>query len=122
MYINYGDYDFFEYGALVEKTDNESGYNVLYCQPIYDEYGERFLFADCYVDISDDWIDKEEVQSCCGETNDPMQFAVECIDFYGTHEFAYYWDTLPKSENDVKQILRNLEINSKTCDRLKVTW
>lgn len=97
MFNNYGDINYFELGALVENDGRENEYHVLYCRPLCetDENGnELYYFADCFVDITDTWIDRTDVESfadCDAETS-PELYAVACIDYYGAENFASPYD------------------------------
>lgn len=90
MYINYGDVDFFEYGVLVDAEHEENEIDILYCMP-YSDKENLFQFADCKVDITDTWINKEAVMNFIGMNKDDfdsIQFAIGCINYYGVECFS----------------------------------
>ena len=91
MYKNFGDRNFFEYGILLDNDHSDTQFPILVCSPIYeeDENGNQlYLFADCFVDVEDEWMDSESVESCCGSWNCNEHYAIACINYYGTHEFS----------------------------------
>lgn len=120
MYKNYGDTNFFEYGRLLEKTEDAVCFNVLICNYVYDcTDSERcFQFDVCYVDISDSWINVAEVESYadCSKESEPELFALACIEYYGVENFggtAYYDENQFCTENEIREKLKNYELDEK---------
>ena len=113
MFVNYGDVDFFESGRLVEKGDSNTEFRVLYCEPIYSWHVELYFFADCTVDISDSWIEREKVESFCGCTadTDPVWFALGCIDYYGAENFASPYDGFRFEQHVIQEKLKGYPIS-----------
>lgn len=112
-YENYGDADFFQYGVLVAPDNGSEGcFHILYCRP-YDDEEDLYQFADCYVDINADWIDKKEVLQYIGaEKDEPSaSYAVACIEYYGIDEFRDYYTPVQLSRAEVEEELhqRNLD-------------
>lgn len=124
MYINYGDVNFFERGMLVDSDHSDTEYSILYCMP-YDDEEDLYQFADCTVDITDSWINKQKVMSFLGmddTTFDPILYAIGCIDYYGADNFGadnltYDWARMHRAE--IEDILKYRSIAS---DRLDITW
>lgn len=90
MYINYGDRNFFELGTLVDAEHSDTEIKILYCRP-YDVAEDLYLFADCTVDTTDNWIDKKSVMEYIGmteETFNIIQFAISCVEYYGVDNFS----------------------------------
>ncbi|MCC8044180.1 MAG: hypothetical protein LIP12_01610 [Clostridiales bacterium] len=90
MYVNYGDYHFFQHGRLVDSEHSDTEISVIYCEP-YPNLEATYLFAELTVDITDDWIDKPAVCSYASLdviSPDPIQFALAAIDYYGPAEFG----------------------------------
>ena len=117
MFKNYGDVNFFEYGRLVEKTEDTNCFNVLVCNYVCDctDPERCFQFDNCYVDISDSWIDVDAVESYadCNKENEPELFAVACIDYYGRENFdgtMYYNENQLYTESEIREQLKNYEI------------
>ena len=127
MYINYGDRNFFELGRLVDSEHSDTCFDIIICNPYYEENenGELlYQFAECYVDINDTWINKEDTMSYIGMTEDnfdPILYALGCIDYYGFGNFGgtdyYYGNVLTKKE--ICNILKNRFIAS---DHLDIEW
>ena len=114
MYKNYGDVNFFEYGRLVEKAEDINCFSVLVCNYVYiRKDSERcFQFDNCYVDISDSWIDVDAVESYaeCSKESEPELFAIACIDYYGVRNFggtAYYVFT----KSELKEKIKSYEVD-----------
>ena len=119
MFVNYGDVNFFEYGCLVDIESNTE-FRIMYCRPVDDSDG-KYAFGDCYVDIEDSWINKEDVMSYIGMTEDdfnPIEYAIGCIEFYGMDNFDIYCE-YDKDKESICEILRNRDID--TSD-LNVEW
>ena len=80
---------------------------------MYDDEDDLYLFADCLVDIADDWIDRNAVMSYIGMTEDdfdPIQYAIGCIEYYGVENFSSPYDGYQFTENELKEKLDNLNI------------
>lgn len=121
MYINHGDVDFFEYGVLVDSEHSDTEVEILYCRP-YDDEEDKFLFADCTVDITDSWIDKKSVMEYIGMTEenfDVIQFAIGCIEYYGVENFSSPYDGYQFSRKEIEERLKHYLIAS---DNLEITW
>ena len=126
MYINYGDYNFFEYGMLVDSEHDAFGYDMLYCRPYCDEE-DLFQFARLYVCPNDTWIDRKAVMSYIGMTEedfDEIMFAIGCVDYYGPEEFGaidalapYDWRRMDRAS--IEEQLRHYLIAN---DNLDITW
>lgn len=86
---NYGDVDFFDYGVLVEEM-RENEYRVVKCQCNCDEEN-NYLLQDDVIDITDSWIDKDDVCSYIGlrgysidyTEEEKLQLAIGVLDYYG---------------------------------------
>ena len=121
MYINYGDMDFFEHGLLVDSEHSDTEFMILYCMPFCDEE-DKFFFANCTVDITDDWINKESVMAYCGMTEenfDPVQFAIACIEYYGAENFSSPYNGYEFTRKEIEEMLKYYLIAN---DNLNVTW
>lgn len=125
MYKNYGDKNFFENGRLIEKEENtETIFNILVCNP-YSDREDLYIFGDCQVDTTDDWIDRQAVMSYIGMTDqnfDIVQYALGCIDYYGILEFggeSYAYDCQHMTMADIQDILKYRQI---APDNLDITW
>ena len=115
----------FDHGRLLEKTKDKNCFNVLVCNYVFDcTDSERcFQFDDCYIDISDDWINVEAVESYadCNKENEPIQFVLACIDYYGVENFGgteYYTEEQLKTENEIRDILKCYDIKAEVITQL----
>lgn len=92
VFENYGDVNFLDGGCVVaQDPDNSSCYYVITCDFVYDTPGDHhYLIQNCYVDISDDWIDVTDVQNTTryDQESNPMGFAVGCVEYYGGQNFG----------------------------------
>ena len=124
MYVNYGDRNFFEYGILVDTEHSDTVFSILYCRP-YDGEEDRYLFAECEVDIEDSWIDKAKVMAYIGMDGknwDPVEYAIGCIEYYGAENFGgnnYAYDFTNMDKSGICEILRHRLIAS---DNLDIVW
>lgn len=108
---NFGDINFFEYGVLVKKTDSAEVFRILYCLP-HPEEENIFLFADCEVDITANWINRNAVMNYGGitaENYNAVYFAISCIGYYGVEEFKNLYIPLLYTKEEVMEVLENLE-------------
>lgn len=123
MFVNYGDYNFFEYGMLVDSGHFDTTFSILYCRP-YDDEEDVYQFAECVVDITDSWIDKQAVLSFIGQPNvedDPIQYAIGCLEYYGAENFGagsglptHDWRQMSKA--DICEILKHRQISDYHLD------
>lgn len=124
MFENYGDKNFFEYGVLIDADHSENEYRVLYCMPFYetdDNGNDLYYFADCNVDITDSWIDKNAVESYAdvNAENAPELYAVACIEYYGVENFSSPYDGYTFTRAEICEKLKNYLIAN---DRLNIEW
>lgn len=111
---NYGDVDFFEYGTLVFQ-ESETEFRILRCLP-YSDHEDMFQFADLHVDISDTWIDREEVEryADCNRETEPLRYAIACTDSYDWDNFGAYsnpWDWHHMTRPEIMEILTGYGID-----------
>lgn len=121
MYINFGDKNFFELGILVDAEHNDTEIKILYCRP-YDDEEDLFLFADCEVDTTDGWIDKESVMEYLGMTEnnfDVIQFAIGCVEYYGVENFSSPYNGYQFTRAEIEKQLKYYLIAN---DNLNITW
>lgn len=121
MYTNYGDKNFFEYGVLVDSEHSDTSVDIIWCMPYCDEE-DAFQFAECQVDTTDSWLEKDAVMSFIGMTTDTfdlVQFAIGCIEYYGIENFSSPYDGYKHDRQYIENILKNRLIAS---DNLNITW
>lgn len=121
MYKNYGDRNFFEYGLLVDAEHSDTEFSILYCMPYCDEE-DKYFFADCTVDINDNWINRELILMTCGMSEgkfDPVEFACACVFVYGAENFSSPYNGYTFTRKEIEERLKYYMIAS---DNLDVTW
>lgn len=119
MYKNYGDYDFFKYGTLVEEEKKDEIYNIILCRPYFDD-NNVFKYGKATVDITEDWLDKNQIMDYIGITEEnfnSIQFAIGCTEYYNLVNFGLYESNYTREE--IKENLKNYEISS---DNLHIIW
>ena len=95
---NYGDVSLTE-GARFVKKVGDTEYQIVSTDFIEDcEDDKCYIVTDCLVDISDSWIDKEDVMSYAGMVaidvrDDPIRYALSCLSYYGWCNFGEYLTT-----------------------------
>ena len=115
MFENYGDVNFFEYGRMAE-LQNDGTVDILVCNPVFDctNPDRCYQFDQVNVDINDSWIFVNAVCNYANvNRNDIIQFALACIDYYGTENFggaAYYTEEQFKTKNEVLDSLKYYDI------------
>ena len=85
---NHGDINL-EHGAIFIKQDPDFStcYNVLKNE--YDHDGEQWILFDLYVDITDSWIEWDEVQSCCDtDLSNDIQKVTDVVSYYNHLNFG----------------------------------
>lgn len=110
MYKNYGDKNFLEYGILVEEEKENEIYNMIICRP-YSDVENKYIYGLCYVDITDSWIEKNEVMDYIGmseENFEPIQFAIGCIEYYGLENFGLFFNDYTKGYTK-EEIIEDME-------------
>ena len=117
MYRNYGDYNFFENGCLVDDGHSDTEFDLLRCMPYPDEEG-KYMFAHLHVNIDNEWIDRETVMEYAGMTEesfDPVQYAIACTDYYswenfGAADYGVMYDFLDCSFGQIIEELNGYQI------------
>lgn len=91
-WVNYGDVSPIEHGGIFVKKESETTFRIIKLQFVDDE--EKNLLWDCYVDITDSWIEKESViKTCCDYITEDkpefnVHFAIACTDYYSPANFG----------------------------------
>ena len=128
MYRNFGDVSFFEHGVLVDTEHSDTVFPMLLCRPYAGEE-DLFQFAHVEVDITDKWINREEVLSFAGLTEEdaekePVWFAIACTDYYSWEEFGagsygVFYDWTRMNRASIEKELMGYLIAS---DNLDMPW
>lgn len=124
MYKNYGDVNFFEYGILVDGDHSDTEIQIICCQP-YPNETDLYMFGECLVDITDQWIDKQAVMAYCDmtiDTYDVIQYAIACLEYYGMENFgaeSYVYNYAKMTRTEIENILKYRDIAS---DGLEMPW
>ena len=126
MFVNHGDYSFFERGCLVDTEHSGTEFPMFLCRPYPDE-DDLYQFGMVIVDITDSWIDKAAVMSYIGMTEesfDPVQYAIGCTEYYswdnfGANEFSVFNDWRRVCREEICDILKIYMIAS---DNLNIEW
>ena len=92
-WINVGDIDFMEHGGEFVKRDTDlpldKCYHVVKVTNMYEACREEgYLVELGYVDIKDDWIDWEAVESGCDITDTDLTKVSNLISYYGIENFG----------------------------------
>ena len=139
MLENYGDVNFFEYGCLAEMQE-ESWVRVIRCRPIEADLDQpaKYRFSDSLIDISDTWISQKSVEEYADvkKDDDPVGYAIACLDYYGPEnfysrmsgrdEFEHDWNNCSGEEilkylGDVDFAFDDLNFNGLPYDLTKVS-
>lgn len=108
MWTNYGDANPLEWGGLwIDKdTDREHCYRAI----MLDVMDDGYLFNDCYVDVTESWINWEEVLSYVGESSlkTEVDKVIALLSYYSVLNFGSYERVL--SEEEVLKELEAYEI------------
>lgn len=121
MFINFGDRNFFEYGILIDSEHSDTEFKILYCRP-FDDAENLFYFADCEVNITENWLDKKSIMEYIGMTEenfDAALFAVGCVEYYGAENFSSPYDGYMFTAEEIKERLKYYLIAN---DNLDITW
>lgn len=96
MWTNYGDVNPLEHGGLWIDYDKDECYRVI-SLGIFDD---SYLFGECYVDLSDSWINWEDVLDFvgCDTFLPPEQAVVAVISYYPIVNFGSYKVIIDRQE------------------------
>lgn len=88
-WTNYGDVDWLLQGGKFVKQDTDTCYFVVevHFSP-EDNAKSPFVVHDCYVDLTDTWIDWESVESFADVTNNPEIKCLNALSYYGSSNFG----------------------------------
>ena len=93
---NHGDVNPIEHGGIFVHQENDTTFRIIKLFFVDDE--EKNVLWDMYVDISDDWINKESVMGFSGLEYNVIDYnlklAIDCTSYYspdnfGCHENIY---------------------------------
>jgi len=109
-YKEYGDVNPIEHGGQWVKKIDEHVYDIITIQNIEDVEGEPLiLFSEVQIEVTDKWINKNEVISCCDTPKDNEEmYALDIVSYYGAYQSGGSEERL--SINEVKKRLTELEI------------
>ena len=102
QYENYGDANPLMHGGIWVKKIGETEYEIIKNDP------EDETLSDLTVDISDHWLQKHDVMSYIGmteETFDPIHFAIGCTDYHSPDNFGSFYRNY--NEEKVIKFLKN---------------
>lgn len=90
---NFGDVNPLKHGGIFIKRDTEINPETCFyiVKNVYDCDGEKHIIYDLYVDITDSWIEKQDVMEFIGMTEndfDSIQYAIGCTDYYSMENFG----------------------------------
>ena len=126
MFKNYGDWDFFEDGILVEQQ-SPSQFTLLRCNPVQDQE-DRYEFARLDVDLDDDWMDKQALRDYAGlepGVDNDAEMAIAATEYYSWENFGagsgcgnfgpdHDWRSMTKEE--IKKKKKNYSIDPQGLD------
>lgn len=86
-WVNYGDVNPIEHGGIFVKKDGDTTYRIV--RNMFDHDEGKNIVYDMYVDISEDWIERESVLkfSDLKEDSDEVWFAIACTEYYSCINF-----------------------------------
>ena len=88
---SYGDKNFLDGGILLQKDpDCDTAFYMLRCDPISGAEG-MYCFGRLYIDISNSWLDLDELASVYGRSVDelmPEDMAIAATDYYAWENFS----------------------------------
>jgi len=87
-FMNYGDVSFMEHGGTFIKNESGREYWVVTVDPIEDGESPAWEINYALVDIDDDWIDKDAVESCCDKSDTDELFVSDLVSYYGMYELS----------------------------------
>jgi hypothetical protein len=111
----YGDVNPLIYGGTWVKKESDTNYRVVKFYPNEGEYNQEIFgeIQNLYVDISSNWIEKDEVMSYIdmSENNfNPELYAIACTDYYSVLNFGDEYDLKKLNEEEVLKTLNSLGI------------
>lgn len=90
-FVSYGDKNFMDGGILIQKDSvTNTAFYMLRCDPVSDTEG-MYRFGRLYVDLSDSWLDLDDLASFYGRSTDelePEDLAIAATDYYAWENFS----------------------------------
>lgn len=110
-WVNYGDVNPVEHGAVFVKRDSEVSGRQFYVVSVYRFDSSKWQLIDGYIDLDDTWIDWNAVKVTMGtsENADNESLAVDCMHYYGNN-LSNGEVEIFESEKRVRERLERLEI------------
>lgn len=109
---NFGDVSFMEYdGLFVQKDDPKFPhcYYVIWIVNMEEATGDPgFAVSDCYINLTDDWMNLDDVRSQFDGLISESQLAANCVTYYGPDNFGT--EHLFKNAAEAANYLRGYEI------------
>jgi hypothetical protein len=101
---NLGDVNPIQHGGfwITQDKDRENCFYVLSNQPS-EEIEDQHTFYDLYFDLTDSWIEWDQVESSCDKTDDPLRKCQNLFWYYGGQNFGDAGRTI--DTNELKEIL-----------------
>ena len=107
VWENYGDVNPLEHGGLwiINDTNDNNSYYVVKVQKLEDEKN-TWLYDDCYVNVTESWIDWESVYDYCDITGESSNIdkVVALVSYYSPLEFGSYTEKITGKRNIRKMI------------------
>jgi len=122
-WANYGDLNP-EHGSVFLKKEGDD-FRIIKTVEVFDTIDPEkcLVIEDVLIDISDSWIEKDQVLSFIGgdETTPDEVFAVACLDYYGPENFGgdYITDWSQVNFMTLEELIEAIKkygINKETCD------
>lgn len=107
VWENYGDINPLVHGGLwiVKDSTNNTAYYVVKVE-LLDDIDNTWLYDDCYVDVSENWINWDNVNSCCdiNKSSSNIDKVIALMSYYSPLEFGSYTEKITGKRNIRKMI------------------
>lgn len=115
MLVNFSNGSFYDDGLLIDDDYGTLGkVRVVICRPCRYLKG-MYSFADCLVDVNQDWVDRgivnaENIQG--DNLSMAAKLAVGCIDYYGVETFASHSCVIDRETLNLQLSQLNIDVNA----------
>lgn len=109
---NYGDVNPIEHGGKWIHKEGETTFRIIRLE--FDDHQQKNLLHDLHVDISDSWIDRDDIISYADLSEDTdyfaEDFAIACITYYSVENFGCHENIYLTLEESAEYLKTNYGI------------
>lgn len=102
----FGDVNPLDYGGIWVRKDSDTNFQIVKIDPIEEDPDKGFILSECYVDISDDWIDWSKVIKYADTPkNNKVRSAIDVVSYYGSYQCSGTEHNIETNELAISELL-----------------